>query len=299
MPQFAHPISIYGTAGVLVLAYLIHAVGGRIVAARADNYEEGYRRRKFLTTVVAVLAVLTITVLWARLFQQKGTVLGLLGAGLAVALREPLLSIAGRIAIFAGHMYSVGDRIEINKISGDVVDVGFFYTRMMEIGNWVQADQATGRIVQFSNSIVFANHVYNYTQNFSYLWDELHLMITYASDMAAASKILKEAGESYSHEFLHHAQEDLERLQHTFLVPKVDLKPAVFAKVTDNWVELSLRYIVDPKKRRLAATFLWQQILPAVQASPNIELASTTMEITIHTDEPSDLSQKQLPPQAA
>jgi len=288
MPQFAHPISIYGTAGVLVLAYLIHAVGGRIVAARADNYEEGYRRRKFLTTVVAVLAVLTITVLWARLFQQKGTVLGLLGAGLAVALREPLLSIAGRIAIFAGHMYSVGDRIEINKISGDVVDVGFFYTRMMEIGNWVQADQATGRIVQFSNSIVFANHVYNYTQNFSYLWDEIHLMITYDSNVKETMNILQRAADGYTKEFLHKAEEQLERLQHSFLVPKVDLKPQVFMKVTDNWVELSLRYIVDPKKRRPAATFMWERILADVQKRDDVDMASTTMDITVHLDKPQE-----------
>lgn len=286
MPQFAHPISVYGTAGVLVLAYLIHSVGGKIVAARTDNYEEGYRRRKFLTTVVAVLAAVIITVLWARLFQQKGTVLGLLGAGLAVALREPLLSIAGRIAIFAGHMYSVGDRIEINKISGDVVDVGFFYTRMMEIGNWVQADQATGRIVQFSNSIVFANHVYNYTQNFSYLWDEIHLMITYDSNVKETMNILLRAAEGYTKEFLHKAEVELERLQHSFLVPKVDLKPHVFMKVTDNWVELSLRYVVDPKKRRPAATFMWERILAEVQARNDIRMASTSMELTVHLDRP-------------
>jgi small-conductance mechanosensitive channel len=269
----------------MVAAFLLHWLGGKLVASRAHNFEEAYRRRKFLTTIVAVIAFLAIGVLWARLLQQKGTVLGLLGAGLAVALREPLLSIAGRIAIFAGHMYSVGDRIEINKISGDVVDVGFFYTRMMEIGNWIRADQATGRIVQFSNSIVFANHVYNYTQNFSYLWDEVQLVITYGSDVKRASQILLEAGECYSREFMNKAEQDLERMQHNFLVPKFELKPAVYMKVTDNWVELTMRYIVDPKKRRAASTFIYGKILEAVQSSGSITIASTTMNVTVQTSE--------------
>lgn len=281
MPNFAHPISVYGTIGVLILGYLIHLVGGKILARTGGRVEEGYRRRKLLTTIVAAVTVVIIALLWARLLQQKGTVIGLLGAGLAVALREPLLSIAGRIAIFTGHMYSVGDRIEISKISGDVVDVGFFYTRMMEIGNWVQGDQASGRIVQFSNSIVFGNHVYNYTQNFSYLWDEIHLMVTYASNVKEARDILIRTGESYTKEFLHTAEEELEQMQHFFLVPKFDLKPNVYVKVTDNWIEMSLRYIVDPKKRRNAATYMWERILPAVQARDDIEMASTSMNVAI------------------
>jgi small-conductance mechanosensitive channel len=282
-----HPVAIYGTGIVLICGFVIHWLGGRIVSRRADSPEEAYRRRKFLTTVVTLLGTVLIIILWARLLQRTGTFLGLLGAGLAVALREPLLSIAGRVAIFAGHMYSVGDRIEINKISGDVLDIGFFYTRMMEIGNWIRADQATGRIVQFSNSIVFSNHVYNYTQNFSYLWDEVQLVITYDSDAKRASQILLEAGECYSREFMNKAEQDLERMQHNFLVPKFELKPAVYMKVTDNWAELTMRYIVDPKKRRAASTFIYRKILEAVQSSENITIASTTMTVTVRPDESS------------
>src|SRR6185437_2184724 len=118
---------------------------------------------------------------------------GILGAGLAIALREPLLSLAGRLSIWAGNMYRVGDRIEFQNMAGDVVRIGIFYTRMLEIGNWVHADQATGRFVQFPNSLVYQTSIFNYTQNFRFIWDEIALPVTYGSDVAAARQIMEAA----------------------------------------------------------------------------------------------------------
>lgn len=143
-------------------------------------------------------------------------------------------------------------------MSGDVIDVGTFYTRMMEIGNWVGGDQPSGRIVQFSNSNIFGKPVYNYTQNFSYIWDEIRLPITYSSNLDSLKQIMLECASQYTKEFLKDAESEIERMKRFFLVPDFDLKPGVYVKVTDNWVELTLRYIVDPKKRRAASTFLFQ-----------------------------------------
>src|SRR5207237_8593116 len=142
--------------------------------------------------------------------QRAVTFAGVGGAGGAVALREPLVSIAGRIAIFVGKIFNVGDRIEINQMKGDVIDIGFFYTRMMEVGNWIGGDQASGRIVQIPNSKVFGTAIFNYTQNFSYIWDEVHLPITYDSNFDSATRILLDVGGEYTKEFLKGAQEELE-----------------------------------------------------------------------------------------
>jgi small-conductance mechanosensitive channel len=130
MSFLAHPISVFGTVGVLVVGWLVLTLGHRWIDAHSANPKEQYRRQRLLSTLVVVIGGAIIVALWARLVPHASTFLGLIGAGLAVALREPLLSIAGRIAIFFGHMYTAGDRIEINKMSGDVIDVGFFYTRM-------------------------------------------------------------------------------------------------------------------------------------------------------------------------
>jgi small-conductance mechanosensitive channel len=223
--------------------------------------------------------------LWVHHLQHAGTFAGLVGAGLAVALKEPLLAIAGRIAIFVGHMYNVGDRVEIQQMKGDVIDIGFFYTRMMEIGNWVSGDQASGRIVQFSNSLIFGTPVFNYTQNFGYIWDEIELPITYSSDSKGASKILLDVGNEYTDAFLKGAQAALQKMQHYFLVPKFELKPVVYIEVTSNWISLKMRYVVEPKERRNAKNFLWREIFERIQKREDITIGSSTMDLTVRPAE--------------
>ena len=261
-------------ANYLYVAYLNRSV---------KENSERFRRRGAFRTILFILAAAIVVVLWARLLQHTGTFLGILGAGIAVALKEPLLSIAGRIAILAGHMYNVGDRIEINKMSGDVIGIGLFYTRMMEIGNWIEADQVTGRIVQISNSQIFGTPIFNYTQMFSYIWDEVKLPVTYASNAEAANQILLEVGSEYTREFLQGAQSQLDEMRQSFLIPAFELKPNVFMKVTSNWLELSMRYVVEPKKRRNASNFLYREVFKRIRERKDIQIASETMDLTVET----------------
>src|SRR5690349_1000280 len=198
-----YPYAEIGTPAAILLAVIVYYTAKAIIHARNSDHRERYRQRQSLLTIVVVVTLAAIVILWARTLQHAGTFLGLVGGGLAIALREPLLSVAGRIAILAGHIYTVGDRIQVEDITGDVIDVGFFYTRLMELGNWIGGDQATGRIVQFSNSKIFGNTpVFNYTRHFAYIWDELMLPVTYSSNLHAAAQILLDAGSEYSREFL-------------------------------------------------------------------------------------------------
>lgn len=277
-----YPIATIGTAIVLVSAFAVDRVVAAVVRRGAEDKREQYMRRMNLRLLIVIAGAVAIVFLWARLLPNKGTFFGLLGAGLAVALKEPLLSIAGRLSIWLGHLYRVGDRIEFQGMGGDVISIGVFYTRMMEIGNWIHGDQATGRIVQFPNSSVYQNSVYNYTQNFSFIWDELMLPVTYGSDVPAARDILAKTGEEYTRDFLTSAQSELERLRADSLVPDLNLKPTVYTKVTSNYVELTMRYLVDPRKRRPANSWLYQRIFDRIRANPNISIGSDTMDLTVH-----------------
>jgi small-conductance mechanosensitive channel len=276
-----YPISVIGTIVVIVLAGVIEYAGNRYIDRHVQDPREHYRKRSFLTTIVTVAAAVAIIILWARLFENRGTFFGLVGAGVAVALREPLLSIVSRLAIFAGHIYTVGDRIEVEKMTGDVIDVGFFYTRLMELGNWIGGDQVTGRIVQISNSQVFGKPVFNYTRNFSYIWDEVCLPITYSSNMQEATRILTDVGGEYTKDFLQGAQREMEQMQRYFLVPKMEVEPQVYVKITSNWLQLTMRYIVEPKKRRQATSFIYTEVFKRVQQRNDIQIASETMDLTV------------------
>jgi len=277
-----YPVAIIGTVAAILLAWIIHTLGRKYLDAHVRDAKEHYRKLTFLSTTLVVLALAAIIILWARPMQHTGTFLGLIGAGVAVALRDPLLSVAGRIAIFAGNMYSVGDRIEINKMTGDIIDVGFFYTRMMEVGNWIGGDQVTGRLVQFSNSRVFGHAVFNYTQNFAYIWDEVKIPITYESNMQDTTRILLDVGGEYTQEFLKGARTQLEQMRRYFLVPEFELEPQVYVKVTSNWIELTMRYVVDPKKRRSASSFIYTEVFSRMQGRKDITIASETMDLSVH-----------------
>ncbi len=276
-----YPVSVIGTVVAIVAALLIGYIGSRYLNAHVHDPREHYRKKSFLTTILALAAGLAIIILWARLFHNRGAFFGLLGAGLAVALREPLLSIVSRLAIFAGHIYTAVDRIEVEKMSGDVIDIGFFYTRLMEIGNWLGGDQVTGRIVQISNAQVFGKPVFNYTRNFAYIWDEVCLPITYASNMQEATRILTDVGSEYTKDFLQGAQAEMQQMQRYFLVPKFEVQPQVYVKITSNWLQLSMRYIVEPKKRRSASSFIYTEVFKRVQQRKDIQIASETMDLTV------------------
>jgi len=277
-------IAILGTIVALVVAGVVSKLAAPLVAKVADP-EKRYKYRKLLSTIVVVLAAIAIGALWAPHVPHASTFYGLIGAGLAVALREPLLSVAGRIAIFTGNIYTAGDRIEINKMKGDVLDIGFFYTRLMEIGNWLSAEQTSGRIVQFPNAQIFGAAVFNYTQNFDYLWDEVKLPLTYDSNIHAATEILLEVGRAYSADFLKGAEEQLDAMRRYFYVPKVELEPQVYVCVNSNWIELAMRYVVQAKKRRAAQTFIWNGVFDRVQGRKDLAIGSSTMDLTVHGKE--------------
>ena len=283
--SFPHAFAIIGSLATVAVAFILHVIASRIINRSTHEPKEHYRRHKLLNTTIAIGVAAGLILFWSHALQHTSTFLGLIGAGLAIALREPLLSIAGRLAIFAGHMYTVGDRIQIESISGDVIDIGFFYTRMMEIGNWISADQASGRIVQLPNSKIFGTPIFNYTQNFSYIWDEVQLPITFDSNMEQATRILSEVAAEYTREYLHGAEQDLERMRHVFVVPSFDLKPTVYVRVTSNWVNLTMRYIVDPKKRRPASSFIYTGVFKRVRARKDIQIGSETMDLTVHPPE--------------
>jgi len=150
----------------------------------------------------------------------------------------------------------------------------------MEIGNWIGGDQYSGRIIQFAHAEVFGASVFNYTRNFPYIWDEIKLPITYSSNIQAATEILKKVGREYSREFMAGAESQTARMERVFMVPRFEVEPVVYMKVTDNWVELTLRYLVDPKKRRAATSYIFSAMFSQIRSVSDIQIASSTMTVT-------------------
>ncbi|MCO5184312.1 MAG: mechanosensitive ion channel family protein [Anaerolineae bacterium] len=240
-----------------------------------------YTIRKAISYSVTILAALLIFGIWVEGLSDLSVALGILAAGLAFALQEVIGSFAGWLTIISGRPFSVGDRIETSDIRGDVVDVSILRTTLMEIGNWLQGDHNTGRIVTVSNAFIFKEPLYNYSAYLRFIWDEISVPVTYESDWQQAIVIMLETVRSHpSFQDLQPQADEQRRLARRKLAVKItSLEPRVFVKLTDNWIELGMVYPVDNDLRRTFRSEISQQILSQFAAA-NITIASQTVAIT-------------------
>jgi small-conductance mechanosensitive channel len=239
-----------------------------------------YKSQKGVEIIGYVLLLIISIIYFTGTIKDFTIIIGLFTAGLAFTLQELILSIAGSVYIFLVKVYTPGDRIEINGIKGDVIDVDSIYTTMMEIGQWVNSDNYTGRIVELSNSFVFKGPVYNYSQDFPFIWDEFNLLIRYGSNIdLAKSIIIKTATETLS-EYTINSKDQWNEVVAKYYIEDALVDPTLAITLTDNWIQFNLRYIVDFKKRRLTKHALHDKIRKEIDKTNDaVILASTTLEV--------------------
>ena len=223
-------------------------------------------------------SVLTLLI-WLGVGSNFTVAMGILGAGIAFASQEVIGSFAGYLNIVTGNLFRIGDRVQIGHVTGDVLDVSILRTTVMEIGEWVQADQYTGRLVTVANRVVFSDPVFNYTQRWPYLWDEITIPVTYNSDWRRAGELMLEHGREYTTQFQAQAQAQLRDLVNTYPVHDATVEPTLYIVMTDNWIEMTLRYVVDAQARRQVKTRLHHELLQHFESDPNVTVASMTVEI--------------------
>ena len=237
---------------------------------------EKHNYRKRISYVATLIYVLLVIPIWAGTTQQWTTVLSVMGAGIALALHEMLLNIAGWIYIVIRHPYRAGDRIEIDNLRGDVIDIRIFQTSMLEIGNWVDGDQSTGRLVHMPHGQIFRNPLFNYTQGFEYIWNEVP---TFESNWEKARDIILGFGEELSQDVQQQVKKKIDRMAREYLIYYKNFTPIVYVKIEDSGVKLTLRYLTDTKKRREGENLLSEKTLQAFGKEPDIEFAYPTYRI--------------------
>ena len=229
-------------------------------------------------TIYAACGVVVLFI-WLGTGSNFTVAMGILGAGIAFASQEVIGSFAGYVNIVTGNLYHIGDRVRIGDVTGDVLDISILRTTVMEIGEWVQADQYTGRIVTVANRVVFSDPVFNYTQCWQYLWDEIMIPVTYKSDWQRAGEIMLEHARKYTSHFHEQAETQLAEMMKVYPVQVTTVEPTLYIIMTDNWIEITLRYVVEPRERRQVKGQLHHELLQHFQSEPTITVASATFEI--------------------
>ncbi len=267
----------------LVLRAFRRLLGGEVADPRR------FWARQILQVVTAVVLALGIVSIWITPQTDISTGIGLISAGLAFALQRVILSFAAYVVILRGDVFTLGDRIDLGGVRGDVVRLGFLKTTIMEMGQppsvasadpavWVHSRQYTGRIVTVTNGVIFNEPVYNYTRDFPYIWEEMVLPIAYADDRARVEAILLGAAREHAVVEEPGVERALHAMRLRYALSDASTEPAVYWRITDNWVELSLRFLVHARGVRDVKDAMTRQVLTGLDEA-GIGIASATFEV--------------------
>lgn len=266
-------LSLVYMLGIWILRRLIL----RGVWRHSEDSRTRYQWQKGSSYAAFVIASLLVGRIWLKEFQSVATFLGLVSAGLAFAMKDPLVNMAGWFFIIWRRPFDVGDRIQIGVHAGDVIDLRVFQFTIMEIGNWVNADQSTGRIVHIPNGRVFVEPQINYTKGwFDYIWNEIPVLVTFESDWKKAKDILQQIATNQSRHLIPLAEQKLKESTREFVIITPQLEPAVITSVEGSGVLLTLRHLCEPRRRRDSTQEIWEAVLDAFSGCPDIDFAYPT-----------------------
>lgn len=265
-----------------ILRFIAHKLGG-------DRQRAAFWARQGVSLTMFILGLIGFCSIWFDNPARLTTGVGLVSAGVAFALQKVITSFAGYFVILRGKTFNVGDRIKMGSVRGDVISLTFIQTVIMEMGEppavqeedpgmWVHSRQYSGRIVSVANSSIFDDPVYNYTRDFPFIWEEMHFPIQY-NDRHRAEPIILEAITRHTQDIANLAGPELERVKQQFFIQtSEDLKPRSYMRITDNWIEFAVRFLVRTHHIRDVKNAISRDIMDGLDAA-KIGIASGTYDI--------------------
>jgi small-conductance mechanosensitive channel len=274
---------IYGkllqTALIILIGYLSMFILVRVINRRVKDLKLKHLTRRNVVYILNVLIILYVIFLWVQNISSITIFLSVISAGVVLVLQEPILSIAGWFFILIRRPFEVGDRVELAAVKGDVIDIRIFQTSLLEIGNWVEADQSTGRIVNVPNSAVFKRENYNYSRGFEFIWNEIKILVTFESEWKRAEEIMLNRGKAQAEGMGDVVKNKIRKMTSRYMIRYEKLAPIVYVDIKDNGVQLTLRYLTEARKRRTTADGLCRAILDDFEKEEKVGFAYPTYRI--------------------
>ncbi len=266
-------IKIYKTVIIGLIIWILSKISISMVHKWVDDVKKQYKTRKIIKRSSFILFILLVANLWVVKFQSLATFFGLFSAGLAIALKDPITDLAGWLFIIIRKPFKISERIQIGEHKGDVIDIRLFQFTLIEIGNWVNADQSTGRVIHIPNASIFQHKLANYTTGFQYIWDEIGVLVTFESDWEKAKNTIEDITKHHTSHIVARAHEEILSASKKYMIFYKNLTPRVYTSVEESGVMLTARYLVASKQRRLIREKIWESILRDFGKTDTIDFA--------------------------
>jgi small-conductance mechanosensitive channel len=266
--------NLFRTFLIILVLWITQEVLLRSVVRRIIAQETRYYWKKIIQYLALAIGAILIGQIWFEGMQSITTYLGLLSAGLAIALKETVADIAGWIYILTRKPFTIGDRIQLGNWSGDVIDLSIFDFTLMEIGNWVGAEQSTGRLLHLPNSLVFTSVLANYTKGFHFIWNEIQVALRSDSNWQLAKQLLQQIIEEHVGDLENQVNEHIQNVTERYMLQTGKITPIIYTSVRGSTILLTIRYLCEPRKRRDSTHTIWEKVLISFSQHPEIELAA-------------------------
>lgn len=268
LPRLAATVVLIGL--VVVGVRMLRRLLARLTTDRARLYA-GY---KLVGRLAGALLVVALLLIWAPVGRNLLTVFTVLGTGFLLASREAVLSVFGWLHLVLRAPYRQGDRIEVNGVRGDVVDIRLLHTTLVEVGAWVEGEQSTGRLVHVPNQWVFLHPVTNGSVGAGYVWNELPVTVTAGSDWRRVKATLEGLAAETAAEAEARVRASTDVRAAEYLVEYAVLTPFVYVHLGEKGVRLTLRYLCPVRQRRVTEHALTVALLDALGGAADVTFAT-------------------------
>lgn len=287
---------LYKISHTLITIFIVSALVfliRRIIWRQTQDVRVRYTSYKVANYILYFLGLLAFGRIWISGTQSIITYLGLVSAGVAIALQDTIANIAGWIFIWVRRPFKIGERVQVGDHIGDVIDIGILQFSLLEIGNWVDADQSTGRVIHVPNKDVTSKVTANYVSGFEHIWDEIPVLLTFESNWKKAKEILTDIVQKNAQDALNQARRSIQESSRQYMIRYNKLTPIVFTDVKDAGVMLTMRYLCLPKRRRVSRELIWEDVLTEFAKHKNIDFAYPTRRVFNHLTEGKEVTFKE------
>ncbi len=261
---------------ILLVLWIFSSLIRRVIESKIKDVKNRYQWRKVINYITYILMFIFIGRIWLEGVHSLATFLGLVSAGIAIALKDVLTNLAGWIFIISRRPFEVGDRVEIDGSKGDVIDQRIYAFSILEIGNWVSGDRSTGRIIHIPNGKIFNKALANYDKGFKYIWNEIPILVTFESDWKKAKKVLLDIANQHSDVTSKNVERQIKRAARKFMIYYRNLTPIVYTDIKDSGILLTIRYLCETRKKRGSREKIQEAILDEFDKHNDIKFAYPT-----------------------
>lgn len=253
------------TLAILLAANIIKRILTRLLLIKKDNKTE-YRQKRLINFLVTTLTILLLIVIWMPYIKNILTFISFISAAMTIALREFIYNLFSGIYIRVRKPFSVEDRIEIDETRGDVININMLNFEILEVSEKDHYNgQSTGIIVTIPNSMIFTKPLKNFNKIFKYIWNEMTIKIPLEENVSEAKRVIYKIinNNEIVNKIPTKMQKQIDNLSPNYRIYYNKYEPIIYTKVDGDVIELTVRYLIHPKKVRYVESTIWEQILKA------------------------------------